>query len=301
MYKGRTVFLGDQVRDQDNRTAIFEEISSAPAAMEAGRICDMYGSLPDHKLTYADGAQAYVQARLKGPATWVEIPRMHWPASWYNADGSDRFSRPVVILHKALYGHPNAGAYCESECHDRVTSIGYVAIPEWPSVFWHPARRMLLVVYVDYKLARQAIHHDIAWAEIRARIDITLPEPVGHFLGCNQSAGTVTLPDGIVVNTMTYEMSSFLASCVRQCLDLSGRTESDWRSVSTPYLPDESGIGPARVPCADGPARCSSTTPTLSVRAITDACALMASIICPAIVWIIRRLSLHISHVMVRT
>ena len=35
-FKGRTVFLGDQVRDQDAQSAIFVELSSAPAAMEAG-------------------------------------------------------------------------------------------------------------------------------------------------------------------------------------------------------------------------------------------------------------------------
>ena len=79
-YKGRTVFLGDQVRDQDSQTAIFEEISSAPAAMEAGRICDFYGSMPGHALSTADGVQAYVQAKLRGHATWVEIPCLHWPA-----------------------------------------------------------------------------------------------------------------------------------------------------------------------------------------------------------------------------
>ena len=86
----------DQVRDQDAQTAIFEEISSAPAAMEAGRICDMYGSMPGHKLTTADGVQAYVQAELRGPTTWVEIPRLHWPADWCNPGGTDRYSRPVV-------------------------------------------------------------------------------------------------------------------------------------------------------------------------------------------------------------
>ena len=68
-YKGRTVFLGDQVRDQDSQTAVFEEIVSAPAAMEAGRVCDYYGSLPGHSLSTADGVQAYVQAKLQGPAT----------------------------------------------------------------------------------------------------------------------------------------------------------------------------------------------------------------------------------------
>ena len=36
-YKGRVVFEGCNVRDQDNRWAIFQEITSCPATMEAGR------------------------------------------------------------------------------------------------------------------------------------------------------------------------------------------------------------------------------------------------------------------------
>jgi len=39
-YKGRAVFLGDRVRDQQGRIAVFEEMSSSPAALEAGKLCD---------------------------------------------------------------------------------------------------------------------------------------------------------------------------------------------------------------------------------------------------------------------
>ena len=111
-FKGRTVFLGDQVRDQDWQHAIFQEIASAPAAMEAGRMCDFYGTIDGHTLSTSDGVQAYVQALLRGPKTWVEIPKAHWPKEWIG-----RYERPVVVLRKALYGHPNAGAFWESECN----------------------------------------------------------------------------------------------------------------------------------------------------------------------------------------
>merc|ERR1711980_52262 len=60
-YKGRTVFLGDQVRNQDGHAAVFEELSSGPAAMEAGRFCDLWGCAPGNSLSTADGVQAYVQ------------------------------------------------------------------------------------------------------------------------------------------------------------------------------------------------------------------------------------------------
>ena len=248
-FKARTVFLGDQVRDQDAQSAIFVELSSAPAAMEAGRACDFYGCVAGHKLTTADGVQAYVQAKLKGPLTWVEIPRQHWPAEWKRRG----FQRPVVVLLKALYGHPNAGAYWENECSERVQALGYKPIPEWPSVFWHPVRRLMLIVYVDdFKLAGPAEEHDGAWRDIQSVIDTTPPTGVSHFLGCNQRQGTVEHPDGTQVSTMEYDMSEFLGSCVESYVRLSGIDASSLRSVSTPYLADESGSGPARLPKQDG-------------------------------------------------
>ena len=40
-FKGRTVFLGDQVRDQDSQAAIFEELTSAPAAITSICLADL--------------------------------------------------------------------------------------------------------------------------------------------------------------------------------------------------------------------------------------------------------------------
>ena len=44
-YKGRVVFLGDRVKDTAGRPAVFEELSSSPAALEAGKLADLYGCL----------------------------------------------------------------------------------------------------------------------------------------------------------------------------------------------------------------------------------------------------------------
>ena len=44
--KGRVVFLGDRVTDADGRHAVFEELSSSPAAMPAGKFADAYGCPP---------------------------------------------------------------------------------------------------------------------------------------------------------------------------------------------------------------------------------------------------------------
>ena len=53
-WKGRVVFLGDQVRDQFNKVAAFSDMASQPATMEASAVCDYYGLLPGHDIETAD-------------------------------------------------------------------------------------------------------------------------------------------------------------------------------------------------------------------------------------------------------
>ena len=55
VYKGRAVFQGNNVRDW----AIFQELGSCPATMEAARCVDAYGLLPGHAVEQSDAEQAY--------------------------------------------------------------------------------------------------------------------------------------------------------------------------------------------------------------------------------------------------
>ena len=73
-YKGRVVFLGNRVLNQDYDDAVFEELGNAPANLESGRLADAYGACPGNASQTADGIQAYVQADMKGDACWVELP-----------------------------------------------------------------------------------------------------------------------------------------------------------------------------------------------------------------------------------
>ena len=41
--KGRVVVLGDRVKDHNGAAAVFEELASSPAGMEANKFCDAYG------------------------------------------------------------------------------------------------------------------------------------------------------------------------------------------------------------------------------------------------------------------
>ena len=60
-YKGRTVFQGNKVKDESDMVALFSELGSAPANMEAGKALDCYGSVPGNKITQGAGKQAYTQ------------------------------------------------------------------------------------------------------------------------------------------------------------------------------------------------------------------------------------------------
>merc|ERR1712194_509295 len=105
------------VRDQNGYVAIFEEMASSPAGLEASKFADFYGlirggadgSATDHVLEQSDACQAYCQALLGGTDTWVRIPPHRQPADWAGIED------PVCLLIRALYGHPNAGAYWEKE------------------------------------------------------------------------------------------------------------------------------------------------------------------------------------------
>ena len=96
-FKGRTVFQGNNVQDENSNTALFSELGSSPASMEAGKVLDAYGSQPGFACEQADGKQAYTQTTLKGAETWVRLPRERWPRSWIG-----KFKDPVVRLRLAL-------------------------------------------------------------------------------------------------------------------------------------------------------------------------------------------------------
>ena len=117
-YKYRVVFHGGRVKDQNWEAAVFQELGSSPANMEASKMTDMYGMCKGHSVQSADAEQAYVQAELKGPTTWVALPPEAWEPEWKG------MTCPVVILKRALYGHPDSGTYWEEHCDKAVKKQG---------------------------------------------------------------------------------------------------------------------------------------------------------------------------------
>ena len=69
-FKGRTVFEGNNVRDEnsDHAHALFSELGSSPASMEAAKILDAFGSQLGYAKQQADVPGAHVDlAKTDGP------------------------------------------------------------------------------------------------------------------------------------------------------------------------------------------------------------------------------------------
>ena len=117
-YKGRVVFQGNQVKDENWEVAMFQELSSSPATMEASKVADCFGIAPGHVVEQADAEQAYTQSKLGGVPTWVSLPRDQWPKAW------EKYDDPVCPLVLALYGHPDSGGYWERHCEAHLAEAG---------------------------------------------------------------------------------------------------------------------------------------------------------------------------------
>ena len=101
MYKGRVVFQGNNVKDQDNNVAVFNDLASSASLMVARKFLDV-GSLEGNGQEQGDAEQAYTQALLKGHTTWIFLPRDQWPNS--------RTKRSTLLY--AVYDLRSMGTHC---------------------------------------------------------------------------------------------------------------------------------------------------------------------------------------------
>ena len=243
-YKGRYVFRGNDVKDQNWQAAMFQELGSSPAAIEAGKSADFYGLIPGHATEQSDAEQAYTQSILEGTETWVMLPRDRWPPSWHG------MRNPVCPLRLALYGHPDSGGFWERHCEAHVKSVGFEPITDWRSCFWHPVLKLFLVVYVDdFKLSGPVGSLPEGWRLLRGGLEMEEPHPQGLFLGCHHRESVQTSPlTGSAVRVMEYDMEDFLRSCIALYTELSGQTT--FRKATTPFLED---LDPDLDPNSGGP------------------------------------------------
>ena len=110
VYKGRVVFGGNNVRDENGVLAVFQEQGTSASHMVCAKFLDAIARMPGCDGQDADACKAYLQAYLSefegDTETWVILPEDQWPTSWIG-----KYKNPVVRLLRNLYGHPLAGLY----------------------------------------------------------------------------------------------------------------------------------------------------------------------------------------------
>ena len=104
----------------------------------------MVSCFPDSCVDGRDVEQAYWLAPMEGPPTYIVLPKELWTPIMH------KMHRPVVLLEKALYGHPSAGAFWHKYCNFMCLKAGFRLFPcNWPCTYWHAQRCTALCVYVD--------------------------------------------------------------------------------------------------------------------------------------------------------
>merc|ERR1711946_77381 len=74
-FKVRVVYRGDCVKDEYGNAALFKDLSSCPATLEAAKVADLMSKLEGCSGEQSDATQAYPQAKFDGTETWIELPR----------------------------------------------------------------------------------------------------------------------------------------------------------------------------------------------------------------------------------
>ena len=127
------MFRGNDVRDAEGYLAVFSEQGTSASHLQAAKMMDALARLsvdPDDGSSQmgeerssqefddgecdgedADAIGAYTQALLGGPKKWITIPKEYWPPEWHG-----KYTEPVVLLKRNLYGHPLAGLFWQRHC-----------------------------------------------------------------------------------------------------------------------------------------------------------------------------------------
>ena len=227
IYKGRIVFQGSNVKDQSGMQAMFQQLSSSPASMSAGKNNVSYGCLPGNKSQQCDAVKAYIQADLKGHATWVRIPVEFRPESW------SKYRDPVCPLIKALYGHPDSGGYWEIFSQKQLALAGFSPVADWPSTFFHKEWKLLLTVYVDdFLLSGPEQNLARGWEAITKVLTCEEPTELGRYLACQHEC-SIKNNQKIV----SYDMEAYMKQCVERYCEVAGSDKV--KIVPSPFINED--------------------------------------------------------------
>jgi len=196
-YKGRVVFRGDQVKDEDGFRAVFSEQGTSASHIAAAKFLDAIARMPGCHGEDSDAVGAYTQVdleeaqKLGGVAeiveTWITLPPGRRPPSW------SKIKNPVCKLRLNLYGHPLAGLYWEKHCQNAIEKAGFNKVSGWECLYENKEKELFLSVYVDdFKMAGNEANMAPMWATLGASIELEPPIPLdgNTYLGIGQSEVT---------------------------------------------------------------------------------------------------------------
>ena len=231
-WKGRIVLAGNRIKLVTGEWAVFSEVGSIPSTMASCRILiAVFALLPDVELLQSDCIRAYVQAPMRGPPTYIRMPRAWWPKSW-----ASRFQDPVCRLIKALYGHPYSGNYWYDKLLAELQKLGFKTIEEWPSVFYlYPDSHSVIafVVYVDDLVTLGGPHMKHVIAKLRETIQMEDPACLQRYLGCVHHVSRKKA-EGEDITEVVFDMRTYFEAAVNQYLEL---VSEKLLKVTSPYAP----------------------------------------------------------------
>ena len=133
-----------------------------------------------------------------------------------------KFVKPVVLLVRALYGHPDAGGLWEEHLKKVLKSLGGSEVHEYPGNFYFKDTGLLLSTYVDdLTLSGPSEQHKPFWDKLTSLVNVEPPEPIYRILGRNHvnigltSEGIFTKDKKLVSHSaMAFDMSDYAQQTV---------------------------------------------------------------------------------------
>ena len=179
--KVRSVFRGDETRDQNGDLALFRDLKSLPATVSTINLVLYYGLRKRNCVRIADAQRAYLQAPIGSPVpTYVILPKEMWHGHWFG-----RYRRVAARLYKAIYGHPTSGD--DWSCYFDGTLVRKLQgerVEGVPSLWWFPSLELLVAGYVDDVVASgPEVSMGIFWEELGKLITIDGVSEPGRYLG----------------------------------------------------------------------------------------------------------------------
>ena len=226
VYKGRAVVLGNKISSvsnsdthgSENSSPAWEDMSTKVAALEEGRLVDVWGAINNFTVQCLDVEAAYLQ--VPWPDSWprhfLKIPADLWEYLPAGLRPPPKMRNPVFVMLRCIYGHPASGHVFVQHVRNLLEKNGYKQIGK--GALWSKGN-VLLVTYVD---DLKAAGPESELAELWQLIEAEFPmrdavHTCTEFLGCQQEI--LKTEDGV---TVRYSMKDYCEAIGKKFQELYG-------------------------------------------------------------------------------